>query len=120
MTPTKVYLKFKTQSSSGPPTSEQLQFVNGHEVRISIDSVEVFDTETGDTNTATGTPAELKHYAYVVLNESGATNPGEVTATRTTTAQGETAPNVFVFGGPDLDNVTTIYLRVEDLTEHTE
>ena len=111
MTPAKVYLKFQN--------GDQRQFVNGHKVRISIHSVEVMD-ENGSTTTVQGTPQDLKRYAYVVSNKGGATSPDEVTATRTTTAKGETAPQVYVFGGPDLDDVTRIYVQVKDLTEHSE
>ena len=120
MTPAKVYLKFKKNEGLPDGQDGNWQFANGHKVRISIHSVEVLDEESGEVRTIEGTPAELQRYAFVAPQARGPETSGEIEAESETTTKGETAPQVYICGGPDLDKVTLITVKVEDLTEHKE
>lgn len=125
-TPAKVYLKFKVDPDqagdyvfvdANGDRRGNWQFVNGHELLLRIASVEVADAQTGQVSEIKGTPQELKRYAVIVNSANGPVNADEVTARRTTTAKGETAPQAHVFGGTDIDRVSTIYVEAEDQTE---
>ena len=120
MTPAKVYLKFKKDEAPSDEQDGNWQFVNDHQVRISIHSVEVVDEDSGEVRTIEGTPAELQRYVFVASQPRGPDEAGEIEAQSQTTAKGETAPQVYVCGGSDLDKVTVIYVQVKDLAEHKE
>ena len=126
LTPAKLYFKFKKFPDKGDDytfvdpngvTQGNWQFVNGHEVKLFISQVDLL-REAGDETTAeerqiTGTPEELRHYAFVNLERTASQDS---VAQRQTAAQGETTPQVYVKAGTDIQKVRTVWVDAQDLS----
>ena len=126
LTPAKLYLKFKKFENKGDDytfddangvTQGNWQFVNGHDVKLFIAQVDLL-RESGDETSAedrqiTGTPAELRRYAFVNLERS---ESQDSVAQRQTATKGEMTPQVYVKAGTDIKKVKTVWVDAQDLS----
>ena len=126
LTPAKLYLKFQKFPDKGDDytfvdpnglTQGNWQFVNGHDVKMFIAQVDLLK-ESGEETTSqdreiTGTPEELRRYAFVNLERTASQDS---VAQRASASQGETTPQVYVKAGTDIKKVKTIWVDAQDLS----
>ena len=136
ITPAKLYLKFKkfpdqgddyTYLDSKGVKQGNWQFVNDHSMKMFVAGVKLYGNEEdetfGDGPELFDTPQQLSRYAFIIpdreqasSSDSGTTSiPSVVTAQRETAAKGETAPQVYVRAGTDINDVNTIWVDAQDL-----
>ena len=130
LTPAKLYLKFKRFSNKGDDytyvdsngvTQGNWQFVNGHSVKILVTQIDLL-RQSGDETTQpkgeiTGTPEELRRYAFINLKRA---TSQDNTAKSKSAGKGETLPQVYVKAGTDIKKVKTIWVDAQDLTAWKE
>ena len=126
LTPAKLYLKFKKFEDKGADytyvdengiTQGNWQFVNKHDVKLFVAQVDLL-REAGDETTTearqiTGTPEELRLYAFVNPERTAS---GDSVAQRSTAVKGETTPQAYVKAGSDIQKVKTVWVEAQDLS----
>ena len=135
ITPAKLYLKFKKFPNEGDDYTYfdsqgvkrgNWQFVNGHMMKMFVAGVKLYGNEEdetfGDGPEIFGTPEALNRYAFITPDRSSLPSPDAepsappvVIAERKTAAKGETAPQVYVRAGTDINDVNTIWVDAKDL-----